>query len=313
MIIAGAGLAGLIAGNIFRNYSPKMIERQESLPNNHRAILRFRDDSVSKATGIEFKKVKVRKAISYKDQWLDRSNPKVSNLYSLKVTGKVDSRSVWNLSDAERYVSPEDFIMRISKGLDVKYGEELHKSMFDGQPIISTIPMPAMMDLVGWEEKPEFPYRSIWSCWCVIDDFEVNVNQTIYYPDLQVPYYRASLLGNKLILEYNQEPWQAQEDVLTVLNSDFGIDSKVSELNVKKQKFGKISKIDDDIRKEFLYFLTREYNVYSLGRFATWKQIILDDVVDDANKIMKLINVEDKRRNYHVNLNIMRGEQNGKS
>jgi hypothetical protein len=185
--------------------------------------------------------------------------------------------------------------------------------MFDGQPIISTIPMPAMMDLVGWKDKPEFPYRSIWSCWCVIDDFEVNVNQTIYYPDLQVPYYRASLLGNKLILEYNQEPWQAQEDVLTVLNADFGIDSKVSDLNVKKQKFGKISNIDENLRKEFLYFLTREYNVYSLGRFATWKQIILDDVVDDANKIMKLINVEDKRRNYHVNLNIMRGEQYGKS
>ena len=58
MIIAGAGLAGLIAGNIFRNYSPRIIERQESLPNNHKAILRFRDHSVSEATGIEFKKVK---------------------------------------------------------------------------------------------------------------------------------------------------------------------------------------------------------------------------------------------------------------
>ena len=52
MIIAGAGLAGLIAGNIFRNYSPRIIEMQSSLPSNHKAILRFRDHSVSKATGI---------------------------------------------------------------------------------------------------------------------------------------------------------------------------------------------------------------------------------------------------------------------
>ena len=59
MIIAGAGLAGLIAGNIFRNYSPRIIEMQSRLPSNHKAILRFRDQSVSKATGIEFKKVKV--------------------------------------------------------------------------------------------------------------------------------------------------------------------------------------------------------------------------------------------------------------
>ena len=90
--------------------------------------------------------------------------------------------------------------------------------------------------------------------------------------------------------------------------NDFGINSKIKNLNVKKQKFGKISAIDDNLRKEFLYYLTREFNVYSLGRFATWKQIILDDVVDDANKIMKLINVENKRRNYHVNMNIMNGE-----
>ena len=311
MIIAGAGLAGLIAGNIFRNYSPRIIEMQSSLPSNHKAILRFRDQSVSKATGIEFKKVKVRKAIAYKGEWLNRSNPKVANLYSIKVTGKVQSRSCWNLNDAERFLSPDDFIMRIAKGLKINYSETLHKSMFDGQPIISTIPMPAMMDIVGWKDKPEFPYRSIWSCWCNIKDYDVQVNQTIYYPDLKDPYYRASLLGNKLILEYNQEPWQSREDVISVLSNDFGIDTEVTDLHVKKQKYGKISAIDDNLRKEFLYYLTREFNVYSLGRFATWKQIILDDVVDDAGKIMKLINVETKRRNYQVNLNIMNGDEDG--
>ena len=200
MIIAGAGLAGLIAGNIFRNYSPRIIEMQSSLPSNHKAILRFRDHSVSKATGIEFKKVKVSKAIAYKGEWLSRSNPKVANLYSIKVTGKVQSRSCWNLNDAERFLSPDDFIMRIAKGLKINYSETLHKSMFDGQPIISTIPMPAMMDIVGWKEKPDFPFRSIWSCWCEIMDYDISVNQTIYYPDLKDPYYRASLLGNKLIL-----------------------------------------------------------------------------------------------------------------
>ena len=311
MIIAGAGLAGLIAGNIFRNYSPRIIEMQSSLPSNHKAILRFRDQSVSKATGIEFKKVKVRKGIAYKGEWLSRSNPKVANLYSIKVTGKVQSRSCWNLNDAERFLSPDDFIMKIAKGLKINYSETLHKSMFDGQPIISTIPMPAMMDIVGWKDKPEFPYRSIWSCWCNIKDYDVQVNQTIYYPDLKDPYYRASLLGNKLILEYNQEPWQSREDVISVLSNDFGIDTEVTELHVKKQKYGKISAIDDNLRKEFLYYLTREFNVYSLGRFATWKQIILDDVVDDAGKIMKLINVETKRRNYQVNLNIMNGDEDG--
>ena len=49
-----------------------------------------------------------------------------------------------------------NFIEKISNGIKIEYNETLHKSMFDGQPIISTIPMPAMMDLVGWKDKPEF-------------------------------------------------------------------------------------------------------------------------------------------------------------
>jgi hypothetical protein len=38
-----------------------------------------------------------------------------------------------------------------------------------------------------------------------------------------------------------------------------------------------------------LFRLTHERNIYSLGRFATWRNILLDDVVDDIAAIKKLL------------------------
>jgi hypothetical protein len=68
MIIYGAGLAGLLAGNMLRGRLPVVKEGQSSLPNNHSALLRFRTDKVGTACAIKFKKVKVNKAIKYNSQ-----------------------------------------------------------------------------------------------------------------------------------------------------------------------------------------------------------------------------------------------------
>ena len=66
-----------------------------------------------------------------------------------------------------------------------------------------------------------------------------------------------------------------------------------------EQKYGKIAPIDDAVRKQLLFRLTHEHNIYSLGRFATWRNILLDDVVDDITMIKKLLkanNAYDVRR-----------------
>ena len=47
--------------------------------------------------------------------------------------------------------------------------------------------------------------------------------------------------------------------------------------------------IDDKTRKDFIYTLTEKYNIYSVGRFATWRQLLLDDVVNDISVIERLI------------------------
>ena len=77
---------------------------------------------------------------------------------------------------------------------------------------------------------------------------------------------------------------------MSILREDFGIDAmKLDDLKSSTQKFGKILPIDENLRKEFVLKLTKDYNIYSLGRFATWRQVLLDDLVKDIDVIEKFV------------------------
>jgi hypothetical protein len=74
------------------------------------------------------------------------------------------------------------------------------------------------------------------------------------------------------------------------ISAAFGIQlASCESLGSVDQKYGKIAPIDDNLRKQLLFRLTHERNIYSLGRFATWRNILLDDVVDDIAAIKKLL------------------------
>ncbi len=55
------------------------------------------------------------------------------------------------------------------------------------------------------------------------------------------------------------------------------------------QKYGKIEPINEELRKQFIFEMTTKYNIYSVGRFATWRQLLLDDVVEDIQHVEKFI------------------------
>lgn len=311
-------MAGLIAAHYFRNHKPYIIERQKSIPDNHSAVLRFRTDAVSRIVGIPFRQITVRKAIVHDQHFLDGPNPYAANQYSLKVANAILDRSVWNVDAATRYVAPGDFTKQMVNGLNnIELGNSAAiKTILDKnrkEPVISTIPMPALMDMVSWKDKPTFGYMPIWVITGDIIMPEVNVNQTIYFTSLDVPEYRASLVGNHIIIECCSEPCEegGELSVIHQVLDFFGIPmatASVENVRMRRQQYGKITPIDDSPRKEFMYTMTREYNVYSLGRFATWKQILLDDVCHDLEVISSMITSEQKRSLYHQNLLIARKE-----
>ncbi len=51
----------------------------------------------------------------------------------------------------------------------------------------------------------------------------------------------------------------------------------------------KILPIDEDVRKRFIMWASDKHQVYSLGRFATWRPgLLLDDVVNDVRVIQRI-------------------------
>jgi len=319
MKIYGAGMAGLLAGSALRRFSPTIHEAQQELPNNHAALLRFRTDAASQTTRIPFKEVEVHKLISHAGKLYDKPNLKLSNMYSQKVTKKISERSIKSLEPVKRYIAPPDFISQMSIGLDIQFSSPLTKEEIvargDGKddPIISTIPMPVMMDLVDWPMKPDFQFATIWSVWGEIEQPEADVYHTVYFPDYLDPYYRVSITGNQFIAEFIKDPLvhygvnfdaNMLKDLSMVLAREFGIHNLrlKNGFEVKEQKYGKLVPIDDCQRKEFIMYLTDQYGIYSLGRFATWRQLLLDDIVDDVKIIEQLIDRRDDYRRTMIGM-----------
>lgn len=288
MRIIGAGLSGLIAGALIPG--SEIYERQSYLPNNHGAVLRFRSNKIARALNIPFKEVRVTKAIWYKGKEVPPS-PRMQNYYSYKVTGQYGQRSINNIEPVTRYIAPPDFIARLGKLNKIHYDFTFPIGDFWNfyEPVISTIPLPVLLGAINSPYCPgqDFRRQSIWTDKLKFDN--VDLYQTVYFPGNETPVYRASFTGDTLILEATADTdtdWVLDE----VLNA-FGIwgDWNREGLSTKEQYYGKIVEIDNSLRRSVLGSLTHDYNIYSLGRFATWRNILLDDVYEDIFKIMELV------------------------
>lgn len=312
MIIVGAGMAGLVAAHYFKRHNPVIYEAQPTLPNNHDALLRFRTDKVAKLTGIDFKKVEVRKAIFSEGQYHAHCNPRLANQYSAKVCDEIISRSIWDLAPVERYIAPADFINRASAGCDIHYSSALTSvgGLSDSQAVISTIPMPSLMALSQWPGAPKFNFRPIWTITAdICIPSYVDVYQTIYFPGSEMefaPVYRASITGDRLIVECVSDPnaksINDHVDYLAAVGRRFGLPGGYSNIEIKKQQYGKLVPLRSDAGHSFMYSMTQEHNIYSLGRFATWRQLLMDDVVDDCEVIEKLMTSRARLSSYHEHL-----------
>ena len=283
--IVGAGLAGLLAANLLRRHQPKVIERQGTIPNNHSAVLRFRTSVVGEALGIPFKKVSMIKAT------VGFSNPVADALaYSFKNLGTMRSdRSVkTELTNETRYIAPPDLITQMASGIDIKFNQDFKN---DIPPfIVSTIPMPVLMQILKYPHTPIFAYIPGINIRAKIRNCDAYVSQII--PDPSVPFSRLSVTGDELILEVPLRGRLEQDDDAP---SDFvneciehaarllGIEIEwFFNIAATKSPYQKIAPIDDDERKQFIYWATDQHGIFSLGRFATWRpNLLLDDLVHD--------------------------------
>lgn len=312
--IIGAGMAGLLAANMLKQkHDVTIYEKQNALPNNHSAILRFRSSIVGDVLGIPFQKVTMVKASA---PW---RNPIADSLaYTDKCTGilRSDRSMPTNPVTEERYIAPPDLISRMAKNMIFRFGEEiqaeelrLNGSLRNYAPIISTMPMPALMKLLEYEHSPsvQFNYTRGVNIRATISNCDAYVS--LYIPDPFVEFSRISLSGNEMIVEV-QDPYATYLDDASDEHGHLrerteaaayhlGIaPERIHNIYASKQKYSKILPINDDVRKDFIYWATDKFHVFSLGRYATWRpRLLLDDLVNDVRKISSWI---DRNNRYEA-------------
>jgi hypothetical protein len=285
--IVGAGLAGLLAAGMLKKLDPQIFETQRTLPNNHSAVLRFRTSAIGDVLGIPFRQVTLVKSIQ---SW---KNPAADALaYSMKIGG--ESRSDRSINSGERvdsrWIAPLNLIETMAKDFAINYGTPYPFATMKGHgvPIISTIPMPALMDELRWKPKPKFNYMHGYNISATIE--RCNAYVSLMVPDPAYPFSRISITGNHLIVEIPQSDGSFDMDAETwahMAANLLGIDpARISNVRSVKQTYVKILPMDEDVRREFIYTATTEFNIYSLGRYATWRPgLILDDLVKDVRLI----------------------------
>jgi hypothetical protein len=307
--VIGAGMAGLLAAAMLRSDCNEVLERQNALPNNHSAVLRFRSSVVGDALGIPFKRVSVMKA---SQPW---TNPIADALaYSAKTNGTYRLRSSVTAKGEidERYVAPTDLIARMARCVSCPFvfnyevtAESIQDLRNSGSNIISTLPMPVMMRLLGWEPKSQFRWVSGYNLSFRIEGLDAY--SSLYVPDPDMFAARISTTGDLVTAECpmpNVSEKVVDAEIATLMEVSGALNDQIArvlqymgmdkavplDVSLRKQTYAKILPIDERERQDFIMWASKHHRVFSLGRFATWKPgLLLDDVVNDVRVIQRLI------------------------
>jgi hypothetical protein len=317
MIIIGAGMSGLLAGQLLQRHNTvRIVEAQGSLPNNHAALLRFRSPSVGDILGVPFKSVNMVKG------YLPWQNPVADMMaYSRKCTGYYRSdRSILTagLESHKRWIAPPDLITYLSRGLDISLKTVVNKSMLESwrnKPVISTIPLPVLLTML--ELKPCLQFNYVLGLSISVDlGPTFDTYATLYIPDPARIFYRISITGSQLMLEYaypgeslttvrehkellERRTFQEAADALKLLGvTNYQL---VTAPEVRLQRYAKILPISNQERRSLIAHITEHFGIYSLGRFATWRPgLLLDDLINDVRVITKLMDDPYELRHFNM-------------
>jgi hypothetical protein len=184
----------------------------------------------------------------------------------------------------------EPHVCRFANGNSVEY-----------DVCISTIPLPTIARAAGLK----LGETKIESSPIYIVRYKVSIPsmiyQTIYFPSEKFCVYRASLEKQELIIESRDE--HASLSGIDIVCETFGLSRKdLYDEQKYIQNNGKIVEMDDSARKQIIMELTEKFYIYSLGRYATWRNITSDVLLDDLPKIAGFMKLSDSARKYSMAL-----------
>lgn len=301
VVIIGAGVAGTIASSATSAYSPSVLERKSKadLFQDHHAVLRIRDPRTALLLGCDIKPIRIKKEIFYDGRLHNECTIVMNNLYSLKTSESIGTKSIMEAGMHERFIlegsvagpsnasyectleGVEKGILRTDRDVTVSYNY-----------CISTIPLPTMARIAGLVfDATKFRTNPI-VVWQAESKVASDVHQTIYFPELEFKTYRATLEGRRFVLEATDIP-SSDEINHVLLQFGLGLD-EMKERDLVVQQNGKLVPADDQLRRSLIYQLTDRFNVFSLGRYAIWKPLRIDDLVDDIERIKRMMMTHDR-------------------
>jgi hypothetical protein len=307
IVILGAGPAGRLAKKYFEHYDPIIIDKNAGIF-NHNAVFRLKNKEVASMLDSNYKTINIEKQIYYKGKLFDKPSIKMKNEYSLKISKNITDRSINALSDnSERHVIEikKDNNILNKEIYNITNGAMLDKSHteIEYDICINTIPMPVILKLTNMGEISDgikFKQERVY-VYKIKHEHYCDVNQTIYFPDIKFSIYRATLDPEGIIIE---SIFEISVDDLKIACEAFGLYYKLKGSQELKQDNGKIVKIDGEQRRFIIMELTEKHNIYSLGRYATWREkVMVDDLLEDLRKIDRMITINDKRRKYESHTN----------
>jgi hypothetical protein len=333
VIIVGAGMAGLIAHQVFSssNYTVKTFEAAPSSPlSNHKAVFRVRDPNIRSILQCDLERVDVDKAVFFCGSLQSSFSIESSNLYSLKLYRSIEPRSLQSLGSVKRYLMSnikvpnsiyygrrltsithsrtEDQHSRYIAHFTKDIGEKTTEETVEYDFLISTIPLPNLLRCadvtcdIPLDCHPIFIIRGTLP-------WPSTVNQTIYFPDPNFKIYRATIQSRTFIAEgiltcapvdgVVERCWRDEGGM--VLGA-FGLEINpelLKDTSTHIQRFGKILPTgDEEERKRIIYNLTSSKRILSLGRHAIWKPIRTDHLLEDVRVVKKIVDMSTSDHNY---------------
>jgi hypothetical protein len=110
---------------------------------------------------------------------------------------------------------------------------------------------------------------------------------SLLVPDPIHPFSRISLTGSEIIIECIGEMPSLTSGIQQLADQAADmLGLEVGKATFTRSRYAKINPVEDELRKGFMHWATDQYNIFSLGRFATWRPgLLLDDLVQDVRKI----------------------------
>jgi hypothetical protein len=264
------------------------------LPNNHSAVLRFKTNRIGDILGVPFRQVEMKRCvIPWRNSVADHLQ------YAYKTTGTYRSDRSIGSAEGPRFIAPPNLVELMAAGQVILYDSKINNIKDLNGPVISTMPMPALMKLLNYNQQVEFRYQHGVNLVTKVQHSDCYVSQ--YFPDPKIAFSRATITGDELIIEFpgheTIDPDDLQHHVKHALYF-LGIDRSHADddaIVIRKQAYAKIEPIDNEIRRDFIYWATANHNVYSLGRFATWRpHLQMDDLIQDVHLIEQWMARQDR-------------------